>query len=96
MTYDKLKKGIISMAIALSFIGVFGFVDNTLAQGRWRDRWEERQEREALRRIRRLDRDRMLRYSYRGRNRYVGYYDRWGRFHAVGFYDRFGRFHSYL
>jgi hypothetical protein len=46
-------------------------------------------------RIRRLDRQRQLRYQYYGNNRLVGYYDRFGRFHAVGYYDRFGRFWRY-
>ena len=102
MRYDKLKKGLISLALAGSFILGAGFTNNALAQGRWddrRDRWEERRERErereVLERIRRMDRDRQLRYQYNGPTRLVGYYDRWGRFHAYGYYDRFGRFRSY-
>jgi hypothetical protein len=93
---------LISLALAGSFVFGAGFANNALAQGRWdyrRDRWEERRERERereqLERIRRLDRDRQLRYQYNGGNRLVGYYDRWGRFHAYGYYDRFGRFHNY-
>jgi hypothetical protein len=102
MRYDKLKKGIVSLALAGSFILGAGFTSNALAQGRWndrRDRWEERRERErereALARIRRMDRDRQLRYQYNGPTRLVGYYDRFGRFHAYGYYDRFGRLHYY-
>jgi len=102
MRYDKLKKGIVSVALAGSFVLGAGFTSNALAQGRWndrRDRWEERRERErereALERIRRMDRDRMLRYQYNGPTRMVGYYDRFGRFHAYGYYDRFGRLHYY-
>jgi hypothetical protein len=102
MTYDKLKKGLISLALAGSFVLGAGFTNDAIAQGRWdnrRNQWEERRERERerqmLERIRRMDRDRQLRYQYNGGNRLVGYYDRWGRFHAYGYYDRFGRFHNY-
>ena len=109
MRYDKLKKGLISLALAGSFVLGAGFTNNALAQGRWdyqrdrredqRDRWQDRRERERereiLERIRRMDRDRQLRYQYNGPTRLVGYYDRWGRFHAYGYYDRFGRFRSY-
>lgn len=81
---------------------------SALAQGRWQrqERREERQERQAdrierrmerqeLQRIRQLDRQRQLRYQYRGGNRVVGYYDRFGQFHAYGYYDRFGNFWRY-
>src|SRR5215210_6616663 len=102
MKYDKLKKGIVSMALAGSFIFGAGVANDALAQGRWdyrRSQVEERRERERerqmLERIRRMDRDRQLRYQYSGANRLVGYYDRWGRFHAYGYYDRFVRFHNY-
>lgn len=110
MKYDKLKKGLISLGLAGSFVFGAGFANDTFAQsGRWdqrrdrqedrRERWQDRRERERerqmLERIRRMDRDRQLRYQYNGGNRLVGYYDRWGRFHAYGYYDRWGRFHSY-
>ncbi len=103
MKYDKLKKGIVSLALVGPFIFGLGFADSAMAQGRrWEDRrerlerrWERDREREMLRRIRRLDRDRQLRYRYNRGNRLVGYYDRWGRFHAYGYYDRFGRFRPY-
>ena len=109
MRYDKLKKSVISLALAGSFVLGAGFTSDALAQGRWdyrrdrqedrRDRWEDRRERERereyLERIRRMDTQRQLRYQYNAGNRLVGYYDRWGRFHAQGYYDRWGRFHSY-
>lgn len=99
MKNNRMKKGILSLALALSFAALFGTADNAMAQGRrWdNDRRDERieriQEREALERVRRLDRNRQVRYQNRGGNRVVGYFDRFGRFQAVGFYDRFGRFH---
>jgi hypothetical protein len=46
-------------------------------------------------RVRRLDRNRQIRYRMQNRVRVVGFYDRFGRFHAYGFIDRFGRFHRY-
>jgi hypothetical protein len=103
MRYDKLKKGMVSLALAGSFI--FGVGTTSVAQAQdWRrdnrrerydDRYERAREREMLRRIRMMDRDRQLRYRYNGATRLVGYYDRWGRFQALGYYDRFGRFYQY-
>jgi hypothetical protein len=103
MRYDKLKKGMISLALAGSFVVGVGATSTAQAQD-WRrenrrDRIENRldriREREMLDRIRRMDRNRELRYRYNGATRLVGYYDRWGRFQAVGYYDRFGRFYRY-
>ena len=78
---------------------------SSLAQDRWerRQEWRQRQaermerwrERREIQRIQELDRERQLRYQYRGGNRMVGYYDRFGQFHAVGYYDRFGNFWRY-
>jgi hypothetical protein len=77
------------------------------AQDWRRERWEERLEQRRAERLERAfirgifgavrerDRDRRVRYHYRGGRQYVGYYDRWGDFHAVGFYDRFGNFWRY-
>ena len=73
------------------------------AQDWRRDRYEERRAERIERAfiggifgsIRRMDRDRSVRYQYSGGRRFVGYYDRWGNFHAVGFYDRFGNFWRY-
>src|SRR4030095_3552593 len=74
---------------------------------RQRDRWEERREERRAERIQRamlrgvfgsirsLDRERQLRYPYRGGRQYVGYYDRWGTLHVVGYYDQFGNFWRY-
>jgi hypothetical protein len=59
------------------------------------ERLERRLERAEMNRIRRLDRQRQLRYQAYNGNRLVGYYDRFGNFHAVGYYDRFGRFWRY-
>ena len=105
MRYDKLKKGMVSLALAGSFIVGVGSTSTAQAQD-WRrdvrrenrierleDRLERQREREYLQRIRRMDRNQQLRYRYSGATRLVGYYDRWGRFHTVGYYDRFGRFH---
>jgi hypothetical protein len=78
---------------------------NVFAQGRWEhrqdrierqaERLDRRMERMELRRLRQLDRQRQLRYQYRGGNRIVGYYDRFGQFQAFGYYDRFGNFWRY-
>lgn len=98
--YDKLKKGVVSLAIAGVFILSPGVASNSLVQaqdgrrGEWHQRDRDRERRE-FERVRRFDRDRQLRYRYQGRNRLVGYYDRFGRFHAYGYYDRFGWFHRY-
>ena len=101
MRYDKLKKGMVSLALAGSFIFGVGYTSMAQAQDwrrdnrreRYEDRLERQREREYLQRIRQMDRNRELRYRYNGATRLVGYYDRWGRFQAVGYYDRFGRFH---
>ena len=106
MFYDKLKKGLVSLAIVGAFIlslgvgasaagqinGIYPVQRRVYERGRDWDRWREREE---LERIRRLDRGRQLRYRYNNSIRVVGYYDRFGRFHAYGFYDRAGRFHRY-
>ena len=100
MFSEKLKKVIASLFIATGLILSAGFdgSSSALAQN-WRNRgWHrgwDRQNRYELDRIRRLDRDRQLRYRTNNSVRTVGYYDRFGRFHAYGFYDRFGRFHRY-
>lgn len=104
MTYQRIKKLVVTAALAAAFVLSAGFASNsvTLAQYRDRDRWDSRdrswdhrREREFLWRIRRLDRDRQLRYRTYNSIRVVGYLDRFGRFHAFGYYDRFGRFHRY-
>jgi hypothetical protein len=105
MFYDKLKRGLVTLALGAAFVVGIGAFDSAQAQGRgWygggyferRDRnWDRDWDRRHFDRIRRLDYQRQLRWRYNGVNRYVGYYDRWGRFHAYGFYDRFGRFHSF-
>lgn len=105
MTYERLKKFVVSAALTAAFVLSVGFANSSVASAQYRDRdrfdrdrwdergrWDQRQEREALRRIRRLDRDHQLRYRFYNRVRVVGYFDRFGRFHAYGFYDRFGRF----
>jgi hypothetical protein len=99
MTYDKIKKTILAIVLSSVFIASVGFANTSVASAQYRDRrwgWQERsRERWELDRIRRLDRERQLRYRVNGSNRLVGFYDRFGRFHAQGFYDRFGRFHRY-
>lgn len=104
MTYERIKKALLSVTLAGTFILSTGFAASSVAsaQGRdWRrqnDRqseWDRRQEREELDRIRRSDREHQLRYRTSNSQRVVGYYDRSGRFHAQGFYDRLGRFHRY-
>ncbi|HWN97988.1 MAG TPA: hypothetical protein VNS63_01820 [Blastocatellia bacterium] len=104
MIYQRLKKVVISAAIAAAFILSTGFATSsaTFAQYRDRDRWgdhdrrwDDRRDREEFWRIRRLDRENQVRYRWNNSTRVVGYYDRFGRFHAYGFYDRFGRFHRY-
>lgn len=108
MFYEKLKNGVISLMITFFLIMPVMAVSNStaLAQGHRRgyDRREynwsrqewRRRERRALQQLRRLDRDRRLRYRFWNNRRIIGYYDRFGRFHAYGYYDRFGRFHRYL
>jgi len=104
MNYDKLKRGIVSLALAATFVLSPVVVSGALAVNGYaqyprdyqRDRyWERQREHEALRRIREMDHERRLRYRYYGFNRQVGYYDRFGRFHAYGYYDRWGRFWRY-
>jgi hypothetical protein len=99
MKYDKLKKAVVTLALAVTFIVGLGLGDSAQAQGRrWenrRDRIERIRERERLERIRRLDHQRILRYRYLHGHRIVGHYDRWGRFHRYGYWDRFGRFYRY-
>jgi hypothetical protein len=99
MKYDKLKKAIVTMALAVTFMVGLGLGESAQAQGgRWgnrHDRIERIRERQRFERIRRLDHQRMLRYRYLNGNRIVGYHDRWGRFHRYGYWDRFGRFYRY-
>jgi hypothetical protein len=99
MKYDKLKKAIVTMALAVTFIMGLGLGKSAQAQGwRWENRHnriERLRERQRFERIRRLDHQRTLRYRYLHGNRIVGYHDRWGRFHRYGYWDRFGRFYRY-
>jgi hypothetical protein len=98
MIYEKLKKGFVALAIAGTIILSPGIANNTLVQAQPRGEWHRRdreRERREFNALRRLDYQRRLRYRYQGRNRMVGYYDRFGRFHRFGYYDRFGWFHRY-
>ena len=99
MTYARIKKTMLAIALSAVFIGSVGFSNTSVASAQYRDHrweWQERnRERIELERIRRLDRERQLRYRMNGSSRLVGFYDKFGRFHAQGFYDRFGRFHRY-
>jgi len=109
MNYERLKKIVVSLCLTLIFILSSGIASTSLVQAQdwrqWRreerrEQWWERErrmreERDALDRIRRLDRDRQLRYRYNNSMRVVGYHDFFGRFHAVGYYDSFGFFHRY-
>ena len=99
MTYQRLRKAIIAVALTAAFILSAGFANTSVATAQYRQHrwgWQERsRERQELQRIRSLDRERQLRYRSSGSTRTVGYFDRFGRFHAQGFYDRFGRFHRY-
>jgi hypothetical protein len=99
MTYDKLKKAVVTLVLGVTFIVGLGLSDSAQAQAQgWRGknyRIERVRERERLQRIRRLDHQRRLRYQYFSGNRIVGYHDRFGRFHRYGWYDRFGRLHLY-
>jgi hypothetical protein len=103
MTYGKLKKAILAIVLTGGFIFSLGVSNASVANAQYRyhrpewqhrARWEDR-DRDWMIQIRRLDRDRQVRYRSRGVTRLVGYYDRFGRFHAYGFYDRFGNFHRY-
>ena len=96
MTYERLKKLVVSAALAAAFIFSIGFADTSDAQAQYRNRkqWEHRDQ-DDFWRIRQLDRDRQIRYRWNNSTRVAGYYDRFGRFHAYGYYDRFGRFHRY-
>jgi len=96
MTYQRLKKIVVTAALAAAFVLSIGFADSSVTQAQYRDRdqWEHR-DRDDFGRIRRLDRNREIRYRWNNSTRIVGYYDRFGRFHAYGYYDRFGRLHRY-
>jgi hypothetical protein len=108
MFYEKLKNSVISLMVTFFLMMPVMAVSNStaLAQGHrrgydrraynWNRQEWRRRERRTLQQLRRLDRDRRLRYRYWGNRRIVGYYDRFGRFHPYGHYDRFGRFHRYL
>jgi hypothetical protein len=99
MTYDKLKKAVVTLALGVTFMVGLGLSDSAQAQAQsWRgrhNRIERVRERASLERLRRLDFQRRLRYQHFGGNRIVGYHDRFGRFHRYGWYDRFGRLHLY-
>lgn len=104
MTYERIKKALLSLTLAGTFILSTGFAASSVASAQDRDwnrrvnqqsEWDRRREREELDRIRRSDRENQLRYRMSNSQRVVGFYDRFGRFHAQGFYDRFGRFHRY-
>ena len=96
MTYQRLKKIVVTAALAAAFVLSIGFADSSVTQAQYRDRnrWEHR-DRDDFWTIRRLDRDRQIRYRWNNSTRIAGYYDRFGRFHAYGYYDRFGRFQRY-
>lgn len=101
MNYKGIKKILLSLVMACTFVFSTGFVTEYTANAQQRhwdrdrdhDRWRHRDRDDWQVRIRRLDRDHTLRYRMSNSRRLVGYYDRLGRFHAYGFYDRFGRFH---
>jgi hypothetical protein len=102
MNYQRLKKTVLSLALAGVFVLSAGFAASSVSSAQDRDwhrryerqsEWERRREPEELYRIRQYDRDRQLRYRMSNSRRLVGYYDRFGRFHAQGYYDAFGRFH---
>lgn len=101
MTYDRLKKVVVSAALAAAFIFSVGFADSSATSAQYRNnrshdrRWDHRREHPDFGIIRRLDRDRRVRFRFNNSVRVAGYYDRWGRFHAYGYYDRFGNFHRY-
>lgn len=106
MKDNKLKKGIVSFALAGSFILGAGMINNAQAQDNRRERreeqqerraerWERAQERDELAKIRQMDRQRRLRYQMNHGNRLVGYYDRNGVFHAVGYYDHSRQYWHY-
>ena len=101
MTYERLKRGLVSLIISATVILSAGFASNSIASAqrydrdyqRHNDRWDQRREQAEMLRVRRLDREHQIRYRMNNSTRLVGYYDRFGRFHAYGYYDAFGRFH---
>ena len=102
MIYKGLRKVVASMVLAAAVVMGAGFVGdsgssspiNSVASAQYRRGWDR--DRDDWRwRVRRLDRNRQIRYRMHNRVRVVGYFDRFGRFHAYGFIDRFGRFHRY-
>ena len=99
MTFMRLKKALTALALTAAIMLSAGFASTSVVSAQYREQrwgWQERnREHWEMERIRRLDRERQLRYRTNGSIRTVGYYDRLGRFHAYGFYDRFGRFHRY-
>ncbi|MBO0799922.1 MAG: hypothetical protein J2P31_13970 [Blastocatellia bacterium] len=97
MKYDKLKKVVVTSALALMFLLGLGIGNSALAQNhRGNDhRDNEKFEREKLDRIRHLDHEGQLRYQNQHGRRIVGYHDRAGHFHRYGWYDKAGRLHIY-
>lgn len=101
MNLQRLKKGVISLALSGAFalsLVTFGSTE-AQAQGRSYRRWERLEQRQQRRNLRRWQRQnerwRRPSYRYRRNDRIPGFYDRFGRFQAYGYYDRFGRFHRY-
>ena len=104
MNYQRLKKGLVSLMLMVVFalLVALTFESTAFAQGRhlgwYKGRhlgWYKHQQKQDLKRLRRLERENQYRYRYQNSGRMVGFYDRFGRFHTVGYYDRFGRFHRY-
>jgi hypothetical protein len=103
MTYERLKKGLVSLIVSATVILSVGFASSSIASAqrydrdyqRHDDRWNQQRERAEMWRIRRLDREHQIRFRMNSSTRVAGYYDRFGRFHAYGYYDAFGRFHRY-
>lgn len=101
MTFANLKKHLVSMGLAATFLFTLVLGGASPVQARDRDdrdhdRWEHR-DRDRDRARWRWEHERRERFE-RGRfftPRVTGFYDRFGRFHATGYFDAWGHFHRY-
>ena len=102
MKYDKLKRGIVSLALTGSILLGAGFVGSAFAlnssvpgQYPQRDRdWDRRRERDNRYWDRRREREELQRIRRLDRAQQLRYrYS--GANRIIGYYDRFGRFQAY-
>src|ERR1700738_2846889 len=81
MTYERLKKGLVSLIVSATVILSIGFAGSSIASAqrydrdyqRHDDRWDQRREQAEMWRIRRLDREHQIRFRMNSSTRVAGY-----------------------